>query len=96
MNNIESERHRLDFLDSLRGFAAFYVVFYHMVLLADPILQIPKYLELYISAGGTGVTLFFVLSSFALCHSSDRRTAHPDKLIYFYIKRFLESRLFFI
>ena len=32
---------RLDFVDSLRGLAAIYVVVYHMVLLPDPNLWYP-------------------------------------------------------
>lgn len=88
---------RLHFLDALRGYAAFYVVFYHMVLLSSPHLQIPSWLKLYISTGGIGVTLFFVLSAFALCYSMDLRKKQQSELKDFYIRRFFRiAPLFYL
>jgi peptidoglycan/LPS O-acetylase OafA/YrhL len=54
-------------LDSLRGWAAVYVMFYHMSLIPTPALQVPDWAAPIVLTGGTGVTLFFVTSAFSLC-----------------------------
>jgi uncharacterized membrane protein len=38
-------KRRLEFLDALRGLAAVYEVFYHMLLLPDPHLLPPRWVE---------------------------------------------------
>src|SRR5262249_28303269 len=51
---------RLDFVDSLRGLAAIYVVVYHMLLLPAPNLGVPHWAHDVAFSGGTAVTLFFI------------------------------------
>lgn len=78
---------RLDFLDSLRCFAALYVMIYHMALIPDPHLHVPEWIAMYTGNGGTGVTLFFVLSAFALSYSMDVRSGEPAPQRRFYVRR---------
>lgn len=88
---------RLDFLDALRCFAALYVVVYHMVLIPEPDLQLPEWIRLYASHGGTGVSLFFVLSAFALSYSLDARRHEPRVTRRFYLRRLLRiAPLFYV
>ena len=47
---------RLDFLDALRGLAACYVVFYHMIFLTTPNLVLPAWAHMWAINGGAGVT----------------------------------------
>ena len=71
---------RVHSLDSLRGLAAIYVVFFHLVLLPTPNLVIPDNVAAQIvSFGGTGVFLFFVISGFSLSMTMPRhdRTGFP-------------------
>ncbi|RNE88923.1 acyltransferase [Marichromatium sp. AB31] len=79
---------RLDFLDALRGFAACYVLVYHLALIPSPHLEFPGWMALYAASGGTGVTLFFVLSAFALAYSLDARHDEPHRVRRFYLRRF--------
>lgn len=58
---------RLTSLDSLRGWAAAYVIVYHTALMPNPALHTPAWAAPVVLAGGTGVTLFFVVSAFSLC-----------------------------
>ena len=60
---------RLDFVDSLRGLAALYIVVYHMTLVPNPHLEVPHWAQAVVLSGGTAVTLFFVVSAFSLCHT---------------------------
>lgn len=64
---------RLDFLDALRGLAACYVVLYHMIYLTNPNLVAPAWAHLWAVNGGTGVTLFFVISAFSLFYTMPAR-----------------------
>lgn len=76
---------RLAFLDSLRGLAAVYVLLFHMVLIPTPHLQLPRWANGFIMTGGTGVTLFFIVSAFSMCYSM----ADPNaRLGSFYARRF--------
>jgi peptidoglycan/LPS O-acetylase OafA/YrhL len=78
---------RLDFVDSLRGLAAIYVVVYHMVLLPDPNLLVPHWADAIAHHGGTAVRLFFVISAFSLCHTMKEHTGR-GQVRDFYIRRF--------
>lgn len=81
----------------MRGFAALYVVVYHLALIPSPNLPIPQWLHLYVSSGGTGVSLFFVLSAFALSYSLDARQGEPNLIRDFYIRRFFRiAPLFYV
>lgn len=88
---------RLDFIDSLRGFAAFYIVLYHLALLPDPDLRVPRWASELVLTGGTGVTLFFIISAFTLFLTMDRRNHEPIKILSFYIRRFFRiAPLFYV
>lgn len=88
---------RLEFLDSLRGLAALYVVGYHMVLMPNPDLRLPFWLERFVLNGGTGVTLFFVVSAFSLCYTMPARYREARPLASFYLHRFFRiAPLFYL
>lgn len=78
---------RLDFLDALRGLAAAYVVVYHMILLPDPHLIAPGWASKVAHAGGTGVMLFFVISSFSLYYTMPLRLKESYPNLSFYLHR---------
>ena len=80
---------RLDFLDSLRCFAAVCVVIIHVECIPQPNLLIPEWLAPFASDSGvTGVCLFFVLSAFSLSYSLDERRGEAMLTRRFYIRRF--------
>jgi peptidoglycan/LPS O-acetylase OafA/YrhL len=81
-------RRRLEFLDALRGLAAVYVVFYHMLMLPDPHLVPPRWVERLAMAGGTGVTLFFLVSAFSLYYTMPLRQRDGNPTLSFYLHRF--------
>ena len=64
-----AKNRRLEFLDALRGLAAAYVLMYHMVFVAQPNLALPRWVEKVAHAGGSGVTLFFIVSAFSLYYT---------------------------
>jgi len=68
-----SEPRRLDFLDALRGLAAVYVIAYHLIYIPSPNLAVPAWARLWAVNGGTGVTLFFVISAFSLFYTTPAR-----------------------
>jgi len=68
-----SEPRRLDFLDALRGLAAVYVIAYHLIYIPSPNLAVPVWARLWAVNGGTGVTLFFVISAFSLFYTTPAR-----------------------
>ena len=78
---------RLKFLDALRGLAAAYVVVYHMLLLPQPNLTAPKWVEKFALAGGTGVTLFFIVSAFSLYYTMPLRARDKRPILSFYLHR---------
>ena len=71
-------RERLHFLDSLRGLAAIYVVFFHVLMVSASGPTISNFLlSQFVHFGGTGVFLFFVISGFSL--SLERFPADPNR-----------------
>lgn len=80
---------KIDFIDALRGIAAFYVVIYHIGHVTWPRFNSPEIISPIINNGGSGVILFFVLSAFTLCMSMDSRT-HNEKnhVRNYFIRRF--------
>jgi peptidoglycan/LPS O-acetylase OafA/YrhL len=78
---------RLGFIDALRGFAALYVMLFHLVLVPSPNLLCPPWLQLFIMNGYTGVTLFFVVSAFTLCYTMEARAGEPRRNAAFYLRR---------
>lgn len=92
-----TSRERLDSIDALRGFAALYVLAYHLSLLPNPNLAVPGWAGKYILTGGTGVTLFFVISAFCLCLTIRRHGQEPSPAMRFYIRRiFRIAPLFYL
>lgn len=90
-------RHRLDFLDALRGLAAVYVLIYHMIYISEPDLQVPHWAAMVALNGGMGVTLFFVVSAFSLYYTMPLRLAEPRPWASFYIHRFFRiAPLFYL
>src|SRR5688500_8464276 len=81
--------HRLNFIDSLRGLAALYVLILHIALVPDFKPTIPVCLNSLVLNGGTGVTLFFVISAFTLCLTLEGRTSNNKEIAYFYLRRIL-------
>ena len=81
-------KRRLRFLDSLRGLAAVYVLIYHMLLLPQPNLIPPQWAEKAALAGGTGVTLFFIVSAFSLYYTMSLRARDSSPTFSFYLHRF--------
>jgi len=80
-------RNRLDFIEALRGLAALYVVAFHVARLPNPNLELPFLLNKFISAGGSGVTLFFVVSAFTLTLSMRLHENGPHPTRRFYLRR---------
>ncbi len=74
-------------LDALRGFAALYVIAFHVSAMPDPDLRVPSLLLPVVSGGGTGVVLFFVLSAFSLCLTWPRHASTHQPLRSFYLSR---------
>jgi peptidoglycan/LPS O-acetylase OafA/YrhL len=80
---------RLHFLDTLRGVAAFYIVLFHLLYVPPTDMAIPLWLQPFVATGGTAVTLFFVISAFALCYSADKRSNEGEaRTSDFYLRRF--------
>jgi peptidoglycan/LPS O-acetylase OafA/YrhL len=79
---------RLEFIDALRGIGALMVIAFHVLLLPSPQLELPSYLGIIGTHFGFGVTLFFVVSAFTLCMSSDNRSLELNKTVKFYMRRF--------
>ncbi|WP_065428677.1 acyltransferase family protein [Stenotrophomonas maltophilia] len=88
---------RLQFLDSLRGLAAVYVVLYHVQSMPTPTLSVAGWLLPVLQLGATGVALFFVISAFSLCYTQPRHRASGRPLLSFYLHRFLRiAPLFYL
>lgn len=88
---------RLDFLDTLRGVAACYIVIFHLAYVPPTEMAVPSWLMAFVTTGMTAVTLFFVISAFALCYSANKRggSGHEafgkpgnGSLSAFYLRRF--------
>ena len=78
---------RLPFIDALRGLAAFYVLVFHVILVPRPNVVMPTWLKPLLMNGGTGVTLFFVVSAFTLCFTMHGRPINRGTLYRFYVRR---------
>lgn len=88
MNNSSSIQNRLSFIESLRGVAALSVLMYHLAYIPRPNLDAPVWMWKLVLVGGSGVTLFFVVSAFTLTMSMRLRSQEPQQLLGFYVRRF--------
>jgi len=87
---------RLEFLDALRAIAALWVVHFHLIFIPQPNLARPAW-AWPASLGGMGVTLFFVVSAFSLCHTMPVHERNGDGLSAFYLRRFFRiAPLFYV
>jgi len=75
------------FVDALRGVAALYVMALHIALIPAFKPAIPEALHNIILSGGSGVTLFFVISAFTLSYSMRERGGEPRPILAFYLRR---------
>jgi peptidoglycan/LPS O-acetylase OafA/YrhL len=89
---------KLDFIDALRGLAALYVALYHFSLITSPAAVAPRWLAPVTGLGGSGVTLFFVVSAFTLCLSMEARGRDESTPIsnYFLRRFFRIAPLFYV
>jgi peptidoglycan/LPS O-acetylase OafA/YrhL len=88
---------RIAAVDSLRGWAAAYVILYHMTLIPSPALRVPEWASPVVLAGGTGVTLFFVTSAFSLCLAARPGEERGRALAAFAMRRFFRiAPLFYV
>ncbi len=93
----DSAKSRLGFIDALRGFGALYILVYHVMLIPNPPLNVPGWARTIILNGGTGVTLFFLLSGFTLMLSMRKHAAETGSTRDFYLRRFFRiAPLFYV
>ncbi len=79
---------KLGFIDTLRGLAALYVLLYHLTPITMPHAEAPRWLAPFTGLGGSGVTLFFIVSAFTLCLSMDtRKQDESTPLLNYYLRR---------
>lgn len=78
---------RFAYVDALRGLAALYVLAFHVALMPRSPLALPGWASPVILNGGSGVTLFFVVSAFTLCHTLRARAGTARATLKFYIRR---------
>lgn len=79
---------KLEFVGALRGLAATYVVLFHLWHVPQPPLLPPGFLQPFLHAGGSGVTLFFVVSAFTLSLSMEIRKDEARPLTKYFLRRF--------
>jgi peptidoglycan/LPS O-acetylase OafA/YrhL len=79
---------RLEYLDSLRGLTALYVLVYHLAKMPPMATGLPGFADRFVLFGGSGVILFFVISAFCLCLTMPARDVGAADVTDFYAKRF--------
>ena len=79
-------------LDGLRGFAALYVVFFHIVVNRADFYQFPEIFRSIVLSGADMVSVFFVLSGYFIAESTKNLLAmHPNPIRAFVIRRLLRT-----
>lgn len=73
-------------IHGLRGLAALAVVLHHLNKLAN--IAPPDFFEFIGRDFGYSVHLFFIISAFSLCYSTESRTTQPKWLSEYFLKRF--------
>ncbi|WP_033316167.1 acyltransferase [Pseudochrobactrum sp. AO18b] len=97
MNKSSSEPKRIQFLDSLRGYAALWVVAVHVCMMPSPNFILPEWFGVFIKNGTMGVELFFVVSAFSLCLSMPGHAKEERPILGFALRRFFRiAPLFYI
>jgi peptidoglycan/LPS O-acetylase OafA/YrhL len=70
-------------IGALRGVAALYVALFHMTYVPSVHPAVAEWLLPFVTAGYSGVPLFFIISSFTLCHTMQgRRESHSTLRFY--------------
>ena len=87
IDHTSARRGSLESIDALRGLAILYIVLYHLALIPQPNLPLPNWASQVVLRGGSGVTLFFIISAFCLCLSMQVRGQEPRPIISFYVRR---------
>ena len=88
---------RLESIDALRGMAALYILLYHLALIPQPNLIVPRWARSFVLTGGTAVSMFFIVSAFCLCLSMGFRKQEPQITLQFYLRRFFRiAPLFYV
>lgn len=77
--NSTNQLPRLAYLDALLGFAVLFLVVHYVRLMPKPPLPVPDWLEALVAFGGSGVTLFFIISGFSMCLSWKRHAATQQR-----------------
>lgn len=97
MKQVDLPSKRIEFIDALRGIATLYVLLFHVAPMPKNTLEIPKWAYGFVSFGGSGVTLFFLISAFSLCLTWKYSGSIQSTLSDFYLKRFLRiAPLFYV
>jgi peptidoglycan/LPS O-acetylase OafA/YrhL len=78
---------RLVFIDSLRGMAALYVLMFHLMFVSGLGALSPPWALRFLMNGGSGVTLFFIVSAFSLCHAHAEGFHASGSVVDFFIRR---------
>lgn len=88
---------RFPYLNALRGVAALWVVIVHVAMMPQPRLELPSWLDIFVTKGVMGVELFFVVSAFSLCLSMPTHAGEARPLLGFALRRFFRiAPLFYL
>jgi peptidoglycan/LPS O-acetylase OafA/YrhL len=82
---------KLPFIDALRGIAIFGVLIIHSAMAVEHLRPLGDHLTEWVYTlafqGARGVQLFFIISSFTLCLSAERRKIEKKPVLNFFIRR---------
>ena len=86
-SNGAAARPHLGGVESLRAYAAFAIVIFHVIHLTQA--AVPQSLEFMKNFFGYGVPLFFVVSAFSLAYGYEGRLSREGELTEFYLRRLM-------